>query len=122
MNSCCFIGRLTRDPELRYTASTQTAICTFTLAVGRPGKDEADFPRIKVIGKAAENCEKHLKKGRLCGVTGHLQTGSFEKDGVKTFTSEYIADRVEFLEWGEKKSEDPIPSGFAEVDEDIPFA
>lgn len=123
MNSCCFIGRVCNDIELRYTAGTQMAVCNLTLAVKRPGKDETDFPRIKVLGKQAESCEKYLKKGKLCGVEARLETGSFtNKDGIKVYTTEFVAHRVEFLEWGEKKEEhtDDVP-GFSAIDEEIPF-
>ena len=129
MNSVILIGRLTRDPELRYTAGTQMAVATFTLAVDRPvragGEKQTDFPRVTVFGKSAENCERFLKKGRLCGVQGRLQTGSYTaKDGSAVYTTDVIADRVEFLEWGEKKPaetpEDDVP-GFSAVDDDIPF-
>lgn len=128
MNSVILIGRLTRDPELRYTAGTQMAVATFTLAVDRPvragGEKQTDFPRVTVFGKSAENCERFLKKGRLCGVQGRLQTGSYIKDGSTVYTTDVIADRVEFLEWGEKKPaetpEDDVP-GFSAIDEDIPF-
>ena len=82
MNNVILIGRLTRDPEVRYTANTQTAVATFTLAVDRPVKSgeekKADFPRVIVFGKQAENCEKYLSKGRLVGVQGRLQTGRYQ--------------------------------------------
>lgn len=104
MNSVVLIGRLTRDPELRYTTS-QMAVATFSLAIDRPvraGKErETDFPRITVFGKQAENCEKYLAKGRMAAVQGRLQTGSYtNKDGAKVYTTDVVADRVEFLEWG----------------------
>ena len=128
MNSVHLIGRLCTDPEVRYTAATQTAVATFTLAVDRPVKSgeekKTDFPRITVFGKQAENCEKYLAKGRLIGVQGRLQTGSYEKsDGTKVFTTDVVADRVEFLEWGDKPKEESsdAPQGFAYIDEDIPF-
>lgn len=122
------IGRLTKDPELRYTSGTQMAVATFTLAIDR-GKDKngeskgADFPRVMVFGKSAENCEKFLKKGRLVGIQGRIRTGSYENDyGNKVYTTDVIADRVEFLEWGDKPQESSqSPSGFAELNEDIPF-
>jgi len=134
MNSVVLIGRLTKDPELRYTAGTQMAIATFTLAIDR-GKDKngeskgADFPRVMVFGKSAENCEKFLKKGRLVGIQGRIRTGSYENDyGNKVYTTDVIADRVEFLEWGDKPQESSqririgdAPSGFSELNEDIPF-
>lgn len=108
MNNVILIGRLTKDPELRCTSGTQMAIATFTLAIDR-GKDKngeskgADFPRVMVFGKSAENCEKFLKKGRLVGIQGRIRTGSYENDyGNKVYTTDVIADRVEFLEWGDK--------------------
>lgn len=125
MNSVHLIGRLTRDPELRYTAGTQTAVATFALAIDRYAKQgeekKADFPNIIVFGKTAENCEKYLKKGMLAGVEGRLQTGSYKnKNGETVYTTDVIADKVEFLE--KTKIEKPVsPIGFAEIEEDIPF-
>lgn len=134
MNNVILIGRLTRDPEVRYTANTQMAVATFTLAVDRPVKSgeekKADFPRVIVFGKQAENCEKYLSKGRLVGVQGRLQTGSYQnREGVTVYTTDVVADRVEFLEWGEREQKeiskrDPredIPDGFAALNEDVPF-
>lgn len=136
MNNVVLIGRLTKDPEVRYTANTQMAVATFTLAVDRPVKfgeeKKADFPRVIVFGKQAESCERYLSKGRLVGVQGRLQTGSYKnKDGQTIYTTDVIANRVEFLEWGERElkgqaisEQDPredIPDGFAALDEDVPF-
>ena len=142
MNSVVLIGRLTRDPEVRYTSQSQMAVCSFTVAVDRPGRQgeerKADFPRITVFGKQAENCEKFLKKGRLVGVQGRIQTGSYtNKDGVTVYTTDVIADRVEFLEWGDRENrrdgfdagfqsqpdakDDFTPEGFTAIEEDIPF-
>ena len=136
MNQVVLIGRLTKDPEVRYTSGSQMAVCTFTVAIDRPTKPGADkvtdFPRVTVFGKSAENCEKFLAKGRLVGVQGRLQTGSYtNKDGATVYTTDVVADRVEFLEWGDNKKnnsqgsrpafEDDIPMGFSEIDEDIPF-
>ncbi|WP_312093422.1 single-stranded DNA-binding protein [Aminipila sp.] len=126
MNNIVLIGRLTKDPEVRYIAETQMAVATFTLAVNRPGKDKgADFPRITVFGKQAENCERFLTKGRLVGIQGRIQTGSYKnKDGVTVYTTDVVANNVEFLEWGDKK-DDSVPDGFEEfssVDDDfVPF-
>ena len=108
MNSVILIGRLTRDPELRYTQGTQMAVARFSIAIDRPvrqGREkEADFPRIVVFGKQAENCERYLAKGRMVGIQGRLQTGSYQdKDGKTVYTTDVIADRVEFLEWGDRK-------------------
>lgn len=126
MNSVVLIGRLTKDPEVSYTPSTQMAVATFTLAIDRIGAKEktADFPRIKVFGKQAENCERFLAKGRRCGVQGRIQTGSYKnKDGATVYVTEIVADRVEFLEWGDRKpaAVDEPPDGFQEVADDIPF-
>ena len=133
MNNVVLIGRLTRDPEVRYTAGTQMAVATMTLAIDRPvksgGEKQTDFPRVTVFGKQAENCEKFLAKGRLVGVQGRLQTGSYtNKDGATVYTTDVVADRVEFLEWGDRSQEstepnkaDEVPQGFAAIDEDIPF-
>lgn len=133
MNSVVLIGRLTKDPEVRYTSGSQMAVCKFTVAVDRRVKageeKKADFPQVICFGKTAENCERFLAKGRKVAVQGRLRTGSYEdKDGTKHFTTEIIADIVEFLEWGEKVGEsektsvsNDIPKGFEAIDEDVPF-
>ena len=130
-NLVFLIGRLTKDPEVRYTSGTQMAVCTFTLAIDRPVKagaeKQTDFPRVTVFGKQAENCEKFVSKGNRIGVTGKIVTGSYEKDGRKVYTTDVVADRVEFLERAEKseaREAEPVPQGFAAVDEsefDVPF-
>ena len=137
-NIAVLVGRLTKDPELRYIPQSETAVANFTLAVDRPISTEkaADFIRIVAFGKTAELCEKYLSKGRLVGVTGSIRTGSYvDKDGKTAYTTEVYADRVEFLDRGEKsesqdrgfKAEDEnqdmkIPEGFAAMDDDdIPF-
>lgn len=140
MNSVVLIGRLTRDPEVRYTSGSQMAVCTFTVAIDRPpranGEKQTDFPRVTVFGKQAENCERFLAKGRLVGVQGRIQTGSYtNKDGATVYTTDVVADRVEFLEWGDRpqgqsqmsresapqSSFDAVPEGFVTMDDDIPF-
>lgn len=144
MNSVVLIGRLTKDPEVRYTSGSQMAVATFNLAIDRPTKKDeekkTDFPRVTVFGKQAENCERFLVKGRLVGVQGRLQTGSYtNKDGVTVYTTDVVADRVEFLEWGntqpseetqpkstpepqtEPQTDEATPSGFTQLEEDIPF-
>ena len=102
MNSVILIGRLTNKPELSYTANTQTACGRFTLAVDRPkrdGEDQgADFIRITVWGRQAETCERYLDKGRQVAVHGRIQTGSYtNREGQKVYTTDVVADRVEFL-------------------------
>ena len=105
MNSVVLIGRLARDPELSYTPNTQTAVCKFTLAVDRPrrqGEDQgADFLRITVFGRQAETCDRYLSKGRQAAVHGRIETGSYKnREGVTVYTTDIIADRVEFLGGG----------------------
>lgn len=132
MNSVILIGRVAQDIEVRYTAG-QMAVATFTVAVDRPVKDkekQADFPRVTVFGKLAENCERYTRKGLRIGIQGRLQTGSYKnKDGHTVYTTDVIAERIEFLEWPEKdeptqqldRNQQNLPQGFAAIDEDIPF-
>ncbi len=106
LNKTILIGRLTRDPELRYTQGG-IAVTNFTLAVdrgfkGQDGEKQTDFIPIVVWRTQAENCAKYLGKGRLVAVSGRIETGSYEKDGQKVYTTNVIADEVKFLEWGEK--------------------
>lgn len=131
MNSAVLIGRLTRDPDTRHIPESGMAVATFTVAIDRPVKQgqekKTDFPRVTVFGRQAENCEKFLAKGRLVGVQGRIQTGSYtNKNGQTVYTTDVVADRVEFLEWGSGKKEgqqEPgIPQGFHAVsDDEIPF-
>ncbi|MBQ0017891.1 MAG: single-stranded DNA-binding protein [Clostridiales bacterium] len=102
MNSVVLIGRLTRDPELSFTPNTQTAVAHFSIAVDRPrrnGEDQgADFIRITVFGKQAETVDRYLSKGRQVAVQGRIQTGSYKnREGVTVYTTDVIADRVEFI-------------------------
>lgn len=113
MNNVVLIGRLTRDPELRYIPGSGTAVARFSIAVDRglsrekkqemesKNQPTADFINILVWGKPAENCANYLVKGRLVGIQGRIQTGSYEKDGVRRYTTEVVANNVEFLEWGD---------------------
>lgn len=133
MNQVILIGRLTRDPELRFTAGSGKAVATFTVAVDRPFAKEkqADFFRVVVWGKTGENCANYLAKGRLVAVQGRLQNSNYEtQSGEKRYTTDVIADRVEFLEWGNKNNQggfDPLSpvdtDGFQAIDDDddIPF-
>jgi len=141
MNSVALVGRLARDPEVRYSAGTQMAIAKFTVAVDRQrgskdGEPTADFIPVTCFGKSAEFVEKFFTKGKLIGITGRIQTGSYEKDGKKVYTTDVIADRVEFVgskdegrsggrEYAPAANTAPeaeIPSGFEKLaDDDIPF-
>lgn len=132
MNTVVLIGRLTRDPELRYIPSG-TAVCTFTLAIDKQlSKDKrqemeaknqptADFINIVVWGRMGENCANYLSKGRLVAVQGRLQSGRYEKDGITRYTTDVVAETVEFLEWGDKEKKTPQNKNddFGSVDIDI---
>ena len=112
MNEVVLIGRLVRDPEIRYT-NTQMAVCTFTLAVDRPfsrnrqdGAQTADFIRITVFDRQAENCSRYLAKGRQAAVQGRIQTGSYvNNEGRTVYTTDVVANRVEFLGGGSGSSQ-----------------
>ena len=98
MNKCILIGRLTKDPELRYTTSNK-AVATYTLAVDREfKKDEADFLRCVAFDKNGEFAGKYLKKGTKIAVVGRIQTGSYEKNGQKVFTTDIMVEHHEFCE------------------------
>ena len=129
LNRVVLIGRLTKDPELRYTP-TGIPVTTFILAVNRSftnsqGEREADFIPIQVWRKQAENCAKYLSKGRLVAVSGRIQTRSYEQDGQRRYTWEVVADQVQFLEWSEKQEQTTGVPGFEDVppeyDEPLPF-
>ena len=120
------IGRLTRDPELKFLQSGK-AVCNFTLAVDKPfGDKEADFIPVVVWGKIAEACGNNLGKGRLVAVNGRLQIRTYEKDGQKRYITEVVAGEVKFLDYG-KKNEKPANKtsdgpDFGEIDlDDLPF-
>lgn len=136
MNSVILIGRLTRDPELRFTSAGR-AVTTFSIAVDRPfiGKDgqkQTDFFNIVVWGKSAENCANYLVKGRLVAIKGALQNRTYEtQQGEKRYITEIVAENVQFLEYGDKKESSNNstfePSGLdtdgfrALDDDDVPF-
>lgn len=116
MNSAVLIGRLVKDPELRFVAGSGMAVANFTLAVDknlsrdkraefqRQGKPTADFIRIVVWGKQAENCSNYLQKGRMVAINGTISTGSYKtQSGETRYTTEVLANRVEFLEWGDRE-------------------
>lgn len=152
MNNVCLVGRLTRDPELR-TTSSGVSNCRFSIAVdGRPGANgepHTDFINIVVWRNQAENVSKYCKKGSLVGITGRIQTGSYQaQDGTTRYTTDVVADNVRFLSskngggsseytdampdystgdeaaQGEDLTEDPYKDFGSEVvlsDDDLPF-
>lgn len=130
LNRVVLIGRLTRDPELRYTPAGGVAVTTFTLAVNRrfraEGKQrEADFIPVVAWQKDAENCAKFLVKGSLVAVEGRLQLRSYEdREGQRRNVAEVVAEHVQFLDSRRDKPQEPERAGFDESligEDDIPF-
>ncbi|HKM39921.1 MAG TPA: single-stranded DNA-binding protein [bacterium] len=134
LNKVILIGRLTHDPELRYTASG-IPVGRFSLAVDRPftnqqGERETDFIDIVVWRKLAEVCANNLGKGRLVAVEGRLQLRSYEtQDGQKRRVAEVVAENVRFLDWPRDRSsrtadaggESSIGTEVAYNPDDVPF-
>ncbi|WP_346880619.1 single-stranded DNA-binding protein [Clostridium sp. UBA3061] len=127
MNKVVLIGRMTKDPELKFTPGTGTAVATFTMAVNRrfkkEGQPDADFIPIVVWGKQAESTVNYMSKGKLLSVAGRIETRSYEaKDGGRRYVTEVVADEVSFLEYG-NKSQGQGNSDYTPVDdgEDMPF-
>lgn len=143
MNKVILIGRLTRDPEVRYSQGDNSlAIARYSLAVDRrfkrPGEPDADFINCVTFGKAAEFAEKYLKQGTKIAVTGRIQTGSYtNKEGQKVYTTDVVVEEHEFAEskssqgdGGYQPAQRPTPSqaigdGFMNIpdglDEELPF-
>ena len=144
MNKVQLVGRLTRDPEIRYSqGENATATARFSVAVNRrfknsEGNYDADFINCVAFGKSAEFVEKYFKKGMAIGLTGRIQTGSYtNKDGQKVYTTDVVVEETEFVESKGASSTDnsnasrPTPnasnsSDFVNipdgVDEELPFA
>ena len=122
INRVVLVGRLTKDPELRYTSSN-IPVSKFTLAVNRTfagpsGEREADFIQCVVWRKQAENLAKFVRKGSLIGVEGRIQTGSYDdKDGIRKYTTEVIGDSVQFLE---PKSQQQDQGSYNDYRQDYP--
>jgi single-strand DNA-binding protein len=138
MNKVILIGRLTRDPEIRYTnGGDQKSVARYTLAVNRIGKDKsADFISCVTFGKSAEFAEKYLHQGTKIAIEGRIQTGSYEKqDGTKVYTTNVIVEKHEFVESKSASSgsastaAEPAPEVSADgfmsipdgIDEELPF-
>lgn len=99
MNKVILIGRLARDPELRYAAGNGTAVCRFSIAVTRPfKKDETDFIGCIAFGKTGETIAQYLTKGRQIAISGSIRTGSYDaQDGSKRYTTDVVIDSFEFI-------------------------
>lgn len=141
MNKINLLGRLTKDPDVRYSqGENSTAVARYTLAVDRrfkrDGEPTADFIPCVVFGRSAEFTEKYFRKGTKVAITGHIQTGSYtNKDGVKVYTTDVIVEEQEFAEskaaseQNQQNSAGPVPDsgdGFMNIpdniDEKLPFA
>ncbi|MGI6145024.1 MAG: single-stranded DNA-binding protein [Clostridia bacterium] len=129
LNRAILIGRLTKDPELRYTPNG-VAVASFTLAVDRPftnqqGEREADFIPVVVWRKQAENCANYIGKGSLVAVEGRIQVRTYDaKDGQRRWVTEVVADNVRFLDKRGNTNLQDIGMIGSEVEyneEDIPF-
>lgn len=139
MNKVVLVGRLTRDPEVRYTqGENQTAIARYTLAVDRrfkrDGEPTADFINCVVFGKSAEFAEKYFRQGLRVAISGRITTGSYtNKDGIKVYTTEVTVEEQEFAESKAESEANktsnqhtaPSSDGFINVpdgvDEQLPF-
>lgn len=131
LNRVVLVGRLTRDPDLRYTPNG-VAVSNFTIAVNRAFSkgDEADFINCVTWRKQAENLANYMKKGNLIGVDGRLQSRSYEgQDGKTVFVTEVVADNIQFLEpKGQQENNQPVDDPFKNEgdpididDSDLPF-
>ena len=139
MNKTVLMGRLTADPQVRYSqGDNATAVARYTLAVNRKfkkdGESTADFIPCVVFGRSAEFAEKYFRKGMQVVISGRIQTGSYtNKDGVKVYTTEVIVEEQEFAEskaasqQNQNNASDSVPSsdGFMNIpdgiDEELPF-
>lgn len=128
LNSVNLVGRITKDPEMKYTQSS-VAILNFTIAVNTSKKEngqwveKGNFFNLKVFGKRAESLQNYLKKGKQVAVTGHLEQNKWEKDGVNHYSTEVCVDDIYLLGGGKSEggtTEPPAENGGA-FPEDIPF-
>ncbi|MFR4584799.1 single-stranded DNA-binding protein [Clostridium cadaveris] len=124
MNKVVLIGRLTKDPELRYTPGTGMAVTTVTLAVDRfnasTKQREADFISVVIWGKQAENTANYMSKGSQMAISGRIQTRSYDdKEGKKRYITEVVAQEVSFLSKGKDNNSSTQNFGEQSFDEDI---
>lgn len=128
MNTVVLIGRTTKDADIRQSAGQNPiTVARYTLAVDRKGKDAgADFINMVSFGKTAEFIEKYVHKGTKIAAKGRIQTGSYEKDGKKIYTTDVVAEEVEFAESkkSQETAENPDNDDFFKVvdDAELPFA
>lgn len=124
MNTVNLIGRLASKPELKHSAEGM-AFMKFTVAVDRRTKDKAaDFIRCTAFGMKAEIIDKFVKIGNHIGITAHIQTGSYEKDGATVYTTDFIVDQLTLVGTKPKEEQETKPAdvpGFEVLVDDIPF-
>ena len=119
MNKVILMGRLTKDPDVRY-GQENMAIARFSLAVDRRKKDEADFINCVAFGKTGEFVEKYLRKGTKVALEGRWQTGSYEKDGKKVYTNDCVVEQMEFAESKRQESTpEPQSNDFMDIPDDL---
>ena len=100
MNKVVLMGRLTKDPELRFAAGSGKGVCRFTVAINRQFmRDESDFINCVAFGKPGETISEHFAKGNRIALTGNIRTGSYEaQDGTKRYTTDVVVESFEFIE------------------------
>lgn len=129
MNKVILVGRITKDPDMRFTPGAGSAVCQLTLAVDRKfkkeGEQQADFIHVVIWGKPAENTANYTAKGSLVAVSGRIQTRSYDaKDGTKHYVTEVVADEVQFLDKKGLNNQQPsnnFSGDMEEVEGDSPF-
>ena len=117
------MGRLTRDPEMRFTQGNNTAVCSFSLAVNRrfkqEGQPDTDFINVTAWAKTAEFVDKYFTKGQQVGVIGRIQTRNYDdKDGKKVYVTEVVAEEVYFADSKKEQSNVTTSEGFMAVEGD----
>lgn len=134
MNKVVLLGRMVKDPELRFTPGSGTAVSRFTVAVNRQfKKDETDFISCVAFGKTAETISQYFVKGQQIAVAGRIQTGSYDKDGKKVYTTDVVVESFDFVgnsgqadrDYVSDNNAGPFDGGFDDItpvdDGDMPF-
>lgn len=127
MNSVVLVGRLTKDPDLRYIPGVGTPVANFTIAIDRDyfkkdGTKETDFIPVEVMGKTADFVVNYVTKGRLIAVQGSVRVDRYMKDDENRIFTKVAAKSVKVLDSNKNKSSEPAPEGFQAIDNDeIPF-
>ena len=123
INKVVLLGRLTKDPELRYASGSGTAVCRFTVAITRQfKKDETDFINCVAFGKTGETIAQYLTKGRQIAVTGAIRTGSYDaQDGTKRYTTDVAVESFEFIGNSNNNSNNNDDSNWNQPVDDVGF-